>query len=74
MLIAAKLLIGLIAALHLHILRCIAIAGIYGAATAARRILFVQAVPALLALALALLWLGWAGCDSMPLLLRAARG
>lgn len=72
MLIAAKLLIGLIAALHLHILRCIAIAGIYGAATAARRILFVQAVPALLALAL--LWLGWAGCDSMPLLLQAARG
>ncbi len=72
MLIAAKLLIGLIAALHLHFLRCIAIAGIYGAATAARRILFVQAVPALLVLAL--LWLGWAGCDSMPLLLRAARG
>ncbi len=30
---------------------CVAIAGLYGAATASRRILFVQTVPALLALA-----------------------
>ncbi len=35
---------------------CIVVAGVYGAATAARRILYVQAVPALLALGL--LWLG----------------
>ncbi len=37
-------------------LACIAVAGLYGAATAARRILYIQTVPALLALAL--LWLG----------------
>ncbi|RPE08516.1 DUF1304 domain-containing protein [Chitinophaga lutea] len=33
-------------------LACVAIAGIYGAATASRRIFFVQALPALLTLAL----------------------
>lgn len=37
-------------------LSCVLIAGIYGAATANRRILFVQALPA--ALGLVLLWLG----------------
>jgi putative membrane protein len=35
-------------------LACVAVAGIYGAATASRRILFVQTVPALIALALVL--------------------
>ena len=34
---------------------CVAIAGIFGAATASRRILFVQTVPALIALA-AVIW------------------
>ncbi|MFF8394482.1 DUF1304 domain-containing protein [Streptomyces sp. NPDC016172] len=34
---------------------CVAIAGLYGAATASRKILFVQTVPALAALALVLL-------------------
>ena len=33
-------------------LACVAVAGLYGAATASRRILFVQTVPALIALAL----------------------
>ena len=37
-------------------LLCVLIAGLFGAATASRRILFVQALPA--ALALAALWLG----------------
>lgn len=37
-------------------LLCVLIAGLYGAATASRRILFVQAVPA--AVALAALWAG----------------
>ena len=36
-------------------LLCVVIAGVYGAATASRKILFVQALPA--AVALALLWL-----------------
>ena len=36
-------------------LGCVAIAGLYGAATASRRIFFVQALPALLALAAVLL-------------------
>ncbi|MCP9234778.1 DUF1304 domain-containing protein [Lewinella sp. JB7] len=39
----------------LFFLTCVAIAGIYGAATAARSILYVQAVPALLAILLVLL-------------------
>ncbi|MEU6608773.1 DUF1304 domain-containing protein [Streptomyces shenzhenensis] len=34
---------------------CVAVAGLYGAATASRRILFVQTVPALVGLALVLL-------------------
>jgi putative membrane protein len=38
-------------------LLCVAVAGLYGAATAARKILYIQTVPALLALAA--LWLGW---------------
>lgn len=38
-------------------LLCVAIAGLYGAATAARKILYIQTVPALLALVV--LWLGW---------------
>ena len=36
---------------------CVVIAGLYGAATASRRILYIQAIPA--ALALIALWLGW---------------
>lgn len=38
-------------------LLCVAIAGLYGAATASRKILFIQSVPA--AVALIVLWLGW---------------
>ncbi|PLP60042.1 DUF1304 domain-containing protein [Mesorhizobium loti] len=38
-------------------LACVVIAGLYGAATASRKILYIQAVPA--ALALLVLWLGW---------------
>jgi len=38
-------------------LLCVAIAGLYGAATVSRKILYIQTVPA--ALALAALWLGW---------------
>jgi putative membrane protein len=37
-------------------LACVAVAGLFGAATASRRILYIQTVPA--ALALAALWLG----------------
>ena len=36
---------------------CIVVAGLYGAATANRKILYIQVLPA--ALALAALWLGW---------------
>ena len=38
-------------------LLCVLVAGLYGAATASRRILFVQAVPA--AVALVAVWAGW---------------
>ncbi len=38
-------------------LLCILVAGLYGAATANRKILYIQAIPA--ALALIALWLGW---------------
>lgn len=38
-------------------LACVVIAGLYGAATANGRILYIQAIPA--ALALIALWLGW---------------
>lgn len=54
--LAAGLLWGLVAggdtgfAAKLFFLTCVAIAGIFGAATASRRILFVQTVPATLAL------------------------
>lgn len=36
---------------------CVLVAGLYGAATANRRILYIQAIPA--SLALIALWLGW---------------
>lgn len=38
-------------------LLCVLVAGLYGATTAGRKILYVQAIPA--ALALIALWLGW---------------
>ncbi|GAA4122055.1 DUF1304 domain-containing protein [Aminobacter aganoensis] len=38
-------------------LLCVVVAGLYGAATVSRKILYIQAVPA--ALALAALWIGW---------------
>ncbi|RJT41118.1 DUF1304 domain-containing protein [Mesorhizobium waimense] len=38
-------------------LLCVALAGLYGAATVSRKILFIQTVPAVLALIV--LWLGW---------------
>jgi putative membrane protein len=41
-------------AVRLFFLDCVALAGIYGAATASRRILFVQTVPAVIAIALVL--------------------
>jgi putative membrane protein len=44
------------AAVAAFFLICVAVAGVYGAATASRRILFIQAVPA--ALALLALWAG----------------
>ena len=40
--------------LRVFFLGCVAVAGLYGAATAARQILFVQALPAILALAVTL--------------------
>jgi len=43
-------------AVQVFFLGCVLIAGLYGAATASRRILFIQAAPA--ALGLLLLWLG----------------
>lgn len=43
-------------AVKVFFLACVLVAGLYGAATASRRILFVQALPA--ALALAALWAG----------------
>lgn len=43
-------------AIKTFFLACVVVAGLYGAATASRRILFVQALPA--ALALAALWAG----------------
>ncbi len=41
--------------INIFFLVCIAIAGMYGAATAARKILYIQTIPALIALAL--IWL-----------------
>lgn len=54
--LAAGLVWGLVAsdptgfAARVFVLACVAVAGVYGAATANRRILFVQTVPALLAM------------------------
>lgn len=58
--LAAGLFWGLIlgpqgAAIKIFFLSCIIIAGLYGAATANRKILFIQAIPAAIALALVLL-------------------
>ena len=39
----------------LFFLSCVAVAGIYGAATASKKILFIQAVPAIITIALILL-------------------
>jgi len=43
--------------IKLFFLLCVLVAGLFGAATASRRILFVQALPA--ALAVIALWFGW---------------
>ncbi len=51
--LAAGLIWGLItgsAAIQLFFLACVAVAGLYGAATANRRILFIQTMPATLAI------------------------
>ncbi|UQU64599.1 DUF1304 domain-containing protein [Couchioplanes caeruleus] len=56
--LAAGLFYGLISgslAFQLFFLGCVVIAGIYGAITSTRRILFVQVIPAAIALALVLL-------------------
>ncbi|WP_328469167.1 DUF1304 domain-containing protein [Actinoplanes sp. NBC_00393] len=56
--LAAGLIWGLVAddqAAKIFFLVCVAVAGAYGAATASRRILFVQTVPAVLALGAVLL-------------------
>ncbi|MDG9714757.1 DUF1304 domain-containing protein [Streptomyces sp. DH10] len=59
--LAAGLLWGAVASdpvgfqVSVFFLVCVAVAGVYGAATASRKILFVQTVPALVALALVLL-------------------
>lgn len=42
--------------ISLFFLICVAVAGIYGAVTASKKIFFVQALPALIALAALLLW------------------
>ncbi len=44
-------------AVKVFFLGCVVVAGLFGAATVSMRILFVQAVPA--ALALLAIWLGW---------------
>jgi putative membrane protein len=60
--LAAGLVWGLVAgttnglAIKTFFLACVLVAGLYGASTASRKILFVQALPA--ALGLVLLWLG----------------
>ncbi|MDR6217085.1 DUF1304 domain-containing protein [Deinococcus soli (ex Cha et al. 2016)] len=56
--LAAGLIWGLVtgsAAIQLFFLACVAVAGLYGAATANRRILFIQTVPAALAILAVLL-------------------
>ncbi len=57
--LAAGLVFGLVLgpsgyAVRVFFLACVLVAGLYGAATASRRILFVQALPAAIALALVL--------------------
>ncbi|WP_304993172.1 DUF1304 domain-containing protein [Burkholderia plantarii] len=54
--LAAGLIAGLVSAEHGHAFKlffliCVVVAGVFGAATASRRILFVQALPAAIALA-----------------------
>ena len=55
--LAAGLLWGLAAGVHVQIffLACVIVAGVFGALTASRKILWVQAVPGLIALMLVLL-------------------
>ena len=55
--LAAGLLWGLAAGLHVQIffLICVIVAGVFGALTASRKILWIQAVPGLVALILVLL-------------------
>ena len=51
--LAAGLVVGLASgdfAFKLFFLSCVAVAGVFGAATAARKILFIQTVPAVIAL------------------------
>lgn len=58
MAIAANIIVALVALLHIYflVLLCsVVVAGVYGAATASRKILFVQALPA--AIGLALMWM-----------------
>ncbi|MDX8513873.1 DUF1304 domain-containing protein [Mesorhizobium captivum] len=43
--------------IKIFFLLCVAIAGLYGAATVGRKILFIQTVPAVLAIGA--VWLGW---------------
>ena len=43
-------------------LACVLVAGLYGAATASRKILFIQALPA----AIGLLLLGWPEAEAAP--------
>ena len=50
--------------IKMFFLLCVIVAGAYGAATVSRRILYVQAAPA--ALALILLWLAWRFTFSSP--------
>lgn len=61
--LAAGLVFGLVypaepAALHIQsfFLACVAVAGLYGAATAAKKILYIQTLPAVIALVL--VWVG----------------
>jgi len=44
-------------AVKAFLLACVVVAGLFGAATVSRRILYVQALPA--AIALVVLWVGW---------------
>lgn len=58
--LAAGLLWGLVPGPHAHAVKiffaaCVVVAGVYGAATASRKILFVQALPGAITLALVLL-------------------